>query len=212
MALLPSFGYATATWEDRNPWEWTPEDIQTVLNHSAWVREVSLEINPPAETPGRPRPKSSRASHGLATEFKAVVRWESGLPVRLARKTATLPDKGVGQYIVSISRLPLEFIEQSSGNGTIHHDQGAGLDKTALAERVAKASSLQRTGKDTIAASHGEWVESDFSPRVVIFFPLGDKPIQPEDREVGLVSQIGALAVRARFSLKEMVYRDRLEL
>jgi hypothetical protein len=212
MALLPPFGHATARWEDRNPWEWTPEDIQTVLNHSAWVREVSLEINPPVETPGHPKPKSSRPNHGVATEFRAVVRWESGLPVRLARKTASLPDKGVGQYMLSVSRLPLEFIEQSSGNGTIHRDQGAGLDKTALAERVAKSSSLQRSGKDAIPANHAEWVESDFSPRVVIFFPLSEKPIQPEDREVDLVSQIGALVVRARFSLKEMVYRDRLEL
>ena len=173
---------------------------------------MSLEINPPVETPARPRPKSSRPNHGVQSEFKALVRWESGLPVRLARKTATLPDKGVGQYMLSISRLPLEFIEQSSGNGTIHHDEGAGLDKTALAERVAKNSSLQRTGKDAIPANHAEWVESDFSPRVVIFFPLGANPIQPEDREVDLVSQIGALVVRAKFSLKEMVYRDRLEL
>ena len=212
MVLFPRFGHASATWEDRNPWEWTPDDIQTVLNHSAWVREVSLEINPPVETPGRPRPKNSRPSHGLPTEFKAVVRWESGLPVRLARKTASLPDKGVGQYIVSISRLPLEFIEQSSGSGTIHHDGGAGLDTSALAGRVAQSSSLRRDGKDPIPATHAEWVESDFSPRVVIFFPLTEKPILPEDHEVSVVSQIGALAVRAKFSLKEMVYRERLEL
>jgi hypothetical protein len=212
MALFPRFGHASATWEDRNPWEWTPQDIQTVLNHSAWVREVSLEINPPVETPGHAKPKGSRPSRGVQIDFKAVVRWESGLPVRQARKTASLPDKGVGQYVLSVSRLPLEFIEQSSGNGTIHHDQGAGLDKTALAERFAKSSSLQRNGKDAISANHAEWVDSDFSPRVVIFFPLGEKPIQPEDREVDLVSQVGALVVRAKFSLKEMVYRDRLEL
>jgi hypothetical protein len=29
---------------------------------------------------------------------------------------------------------------------------------------------------------------------------------------VDLVSQVGALVIRAKFSLKEMVYRDRLEL
>jgi hypothetical protein len=212
MALFPRFGHASAAWEDRNPWEWTPQDIQTVLNHSAWVQEVSLEINPPVDKSGRARPKGSRPVHGVQTDFKAVVRWESGLPVRLARKTATLQDKGLGQYVLSVSRLPLEFIEQSSGNGTIHRDQGAGLDKTALAERFAKSSSLQRTGKDAIPANHAEWVDSDFSPRVVIFFPLGASPIQPEDRDVDLVSQIGALVVRAKFSLKEMVYRDRLEL
>jgi hypothetical protein len=212
MALYPRFGHASATWEDRNPWEWTPQDIQTVLNRSAWVREVSLELNPPVDTSGRAQPKNARPSHGLATQFKAVVRWESGLPVRLARKTATLPDKGVGQYIVSVGRLPLEFIEQSSGSGTIHHDQGAGLDKTALAGQVAASSSLQRLGKDAIPANHAEWVESDFSPRVVIFFPRAEKLILPEDREVDLVSQIGSLVVRAKFSLKDMVYRDRLEL
>ena len=212
MALYPRFGHASATWEDRNPWEWTPQDIQTVLNRSAWVREVSLELNAPVDTSGRDKTKSSRPGHGMATQFKAVVRWESGLPVRLARKTATLPDKGVGQYVVSVGWLPLEFIEQASGSGTIHHDQGAGLDKTALAGQVAKSSSLQRLGKDAIPANHAEWVESDFAPRMVIFFPLTEKPIVAEDREVDLVSQIGGLLVRAKFSLKEMVYRDKMEL
>jgi hypothetical protein len=173
---------------------------------------VSLEITTPDEAAGRAKSKNSRTGRGMPSEFKAVVRWESGLPVRLARKTATLPDKGVGQYMVSVGRLPLEFIEQSSGSGKISHDRGAELDKTALAERVAKSSSLQRAGKDAIAANHAEWVESDFSPRVIIFFPLTGKPILPEDREVDLVSQIGGLLVRAKFSLKDMVYRDKLEL
>jgi hypothetical protein len=212
LAISPRFGYASATWEDRNPWEWTPQDIQAVLNRSAWVREVSLEIATQNESPSGAKPKTARQTHGMPSQFKSVVRWESGLPVRLARKTATLPDKGAGQYILSISRLPLEFIEQTSSNGTISHGREAGLDKTALAERVTKGTTLQRLGKDSIAANHAEWVESDFSPRVVIFFPLGAKPIQMDDREVDLVSEFGGLVVRAKFSLKEMIYRNKLEL
>lgn len=173
---------------------------------------MSLEIATPNETPGGAKPKTARSTHSMPSEFRSVVRWESGLPVRLARKTATLPDKGVGQYILSISRLPLEFIEQASANGTVTHGRGAELDKTALAELVTKGTTLQRLGKDSIAAIHSEWVESDFSPRVVIFFPPGAKPIQMEYRDVDLVSAFGGLLLRAKFSLKEMVYRDKLEL
>jgi len=207
VALFRSVGRSAGTWEDRNPPEWTPEDIQIILNHSAWTREVALEITPAAAAPGRAT-SNQKQGRGVPIEFKALVRWESGLPVRLARRAAPVP----AQYQLSINRLPLTFIEQTSGSGMVHRDQGESVMTPEVAARIAQNSFLQRNGKVPILANHAEWIEADFSPRVVIFFPLGADPISPEDREVSLVSQVGNLGVRARFVLKDMVYRGKLEL
>jgi hypothetical protein len=213
-ALIPWVGLASGPWEDRNPPEWTPEDIQTILNRSAWTREVSLEVTPSPTAPGRVTSNRQQQNHGrgVPIDFKALVRWESGLPVRLARRGDPRSEKTGGQYQLSINRLPLAFIEQTSGTGMVHNDQGASVMTPEVAERVAQNSTLDRTGKNPIRANHAEWIEAEFSPRIVIFFPLGADPIQAEDKEVNLVSQIGTLGVRARFTLKEMVYRGRLEL
>lgn len=94
----------------------------------------------------------------------------------------------------------------------VHNDQGASVMTPEVAERVAQNSTLDRNGKSPIHANHAEWIEAEFSPRIVIFFPVGADAIQAEDKEVNLVSQIGTLGVRARFTLKDMVYRGRLEL
>jgi hypothetical protein len=209
-ALYPLVGRCASTWEDRNPPEWTPEDIQIILNRSAWTREVTLEVTPSAAAPGQPAKRPQ--GHGVPIDFKALVRWESGLPVRLARRADPRSDKAGGQYQLSINRLPLAFIEQTSGSGMVHPDQGASVMTPEIAAQIAQNSTLERTGKNAIRANHAEWVEAEFSPRVVIFFPLGKDPIQAEDREVSLVSQVGALGVRARFLLKDMVYRGKLEL
>ena len=60
-------------------------------------------------------------------------------------------------------------------------------------------------------ASHAEWIEG-LSSRIVISIPRGDEPIQVEERDVSFASKVGPLVERATFSLKEMVYRGKLDL
>jgi hypothetical protein len=210
LAFFPPTGLAAEAWVEKKPGEWSPKDIQTILNQSPWAREARLEMNAPTASPGG-MPGGQREIGGMPAEFKVLVRWESGLPIRLARKNISPPNNPPGQYVLSISRLPTAYIAIASGG-----NRGRGAEKdpsrAELAERIAQSTTLQREGKDPISANHAEWAEDDFSPRMMIFFPLPRQPIRLEDREVGLICQIGAFVVRARFSLKRMVYRGALEL
>jgi hypothetical protein len=212
MALLPALGPAAEGWANMIPAGWTAEDIHAILNQSPWSREVDLELDPKWAPRARARVKSTRRDNRLQTEFRVLVRWESGLPVRLARDPNWLPDNGVGQYQLSISRLPLALIEQSSGSGPARRSQGEGLLTDEMAERIARSTSLQTNNKAPIKATHAEWMKAEFSPRIMISFSPGEHPIRIEDGEIALNSQLGNLVLHAAFSLKDMVYRGRLEL
>lgn len=212
LGLFPALGHAADAWANMIPAEWTPEDIHAILNRSPWSREVDLELDPAWAPRARARAKSTRRDNRLQTEFRVLVRWESGLPVRLARDPNWLPDSGVGQYQLSVSRLPLAFIEQSSGSGPARRSQGEGLLTAEMTDRIARSTSLQINSKAPIRATHAEWMKAEFSPRIMISFSPGEHPIRIEDGEVALVSQLGTLVLHAAFPLKEMVYRGKLEL
>ena len=204
-SILPRNAYSAERWMERHPEEWNPSDIQDVLNRSAWVREVTLNSVPdPKEDP-----KQQKAQRPGLTQFKAVVRWESGLPVRLARRAASLPDKGVNRYIVSLTRLPLEYMAAAaapSGRGSIDATQDA------VAAQLTSSATIDRPGKEPIRAERAYWVYADFSPRVDVVFPRDKNPIAAEEWEATVNGRAGDFLVRARFSLKEMVYRGELEL
>jgi hypothetical protein len=214
LALLPPAARAALTWVDKKPSEWSPKDIQTILNQSPWVRDVVLELNAAAATgaAGTPAARSdSRGKAGGMVDYKVVVRWESGLPVRLARRTPPATYNGVPQYLLSVGRVPIAFASVLSGGkqGRKANDE---TDRAALSEQILKSSTLQREGRTPIRAVYVDWVEADFESRILISFPREPQPIELADREVTLVGQIGPLLVRAPFLVDKMQYRGNLEL
>jgi hypothetical protein len=217
LALLPPAGLAAKGWVDKKPAEWSPSDIQTILNRSAWTREAGLEFTPDAiDAPGGKTGRRATAVEGLSdkrtlTGFKVLVRWESGLPVRLARRTASPANNDTEHYVLSISRVPTAFLAALSPAGQARQDATTGPNTADMA-RIAQFSSLQRDGKDPIPADRADWSASDFESRIMISFSKGSQPIELPDREVTFVSRIGDLIVRTPFILKEMVYRGKLEL
>src|SRR5262249_9224466 len=183
---------------------WTPEDILTILNRSAWVREVPLEL-PSAESGTTRGTKSGR---GSPTQFSVVVRWESGLPVRLARRIATPAGSVPERYVVSVSRLPLASLGAYAGR-----QHGEELSKSEVAAHLAATAVIEQGGKGmAIRAEKAEWQVSELSQRVNISFPRSQNPIELAEGDVVVAGQMGGLGFKARFALKPMVYREKLEL
>jgi hypothetical protein len=148
----------------------------------------------------------------LATEFAVVVRWESGLPIRLARKMASASNSGTPEYLVSISRLPLPFIGSMSGKPLSRAGSDERLIRAEVATQMAQTAYLERPGKDAIAAKGAIWLELGFTQAILISFPHGPKPISLSDSEVSLTARAGSLTLYTRFALNTMVYRGKLEL
>jgi len=195
-------------WSEKHPAEWNTKDIDLILNHSAWVREVPLEMDRTAAGLA----KGAGPAGEVATQFKVLVRWESALPVRLARDRGARPEKSAAEYGLSISRLPLQFTAVALNGGVSSHSGETSRSKGEVSAQILNSTSLLRNGKGPVAATRAEWVDADFSTRIVISFAAAQQPIQLEDREVMFLAHIGSLAVRARFVLSGMVYEGRLDL
>ena len=116
----------------------------------AWLRSLGKDEKRVAAAEG------ARDKRTL-TEYTVVVRWESGLPVRLARKGTPVPEYAAAHYVLSVSRMPIAFMAAMVGGAQAK-------DRLALAQQMLQSSSLQWGGKDSIPADHAEWTESDFEP------------------------------------------------
>ncbi len=213
LVYLPP-GRAADTWMDKKPAEWDSDDIQTILSRSGWARVTSPELTPSSLRAGKKKGKRVAAAEGLSdkrtlTDFKVLICWESGLPVRLARKNNAPATVSAPHYVLSMSRMPIAFMSALVGGGKAGKEAA---DKQEIASQILKTSSLQREGKNPIHADSAEWVEGQFEPRVVISFPQDRQTIEFSDRTVTFTTQIGTLVIRALFPLKDMFYRGNLEL
>jgi hypothetical protein len=210
LTLFPTTGHAADAWMGTDPAQWVPADILAILNRSSWVKGVNPELSPAWLRSVEKSGKRVAAAEGVRdkrtlTEFTVLVRWESGLPVRLARKSTSVPEYAAAHYVLSVSRMPIAFMAAMVGGAQAK-------DREALAQQMLQSSSLQWGGKASIPADHAEWTESDFEPRIMISFPQGSQPLESSDGVVTFVSQMGFLLLRVSFPLRKMVYRGKLEL
>jgi hypothetical protein len=212
LAGLSARAMADDSWTTAHPDEWTPHEIDTVLNHSPWVHEVVLGVPVSALARGRGKAGPIEQAAGVPSEFAALVRWESALPVRLARRLTAAPDGGQTRYLLSISRLPLGFLGEALGRDPDRAPSGEDQNRARVAAAALRTAVLQRTGKPPIRAAGTSWAEDAFSPRLLIEFRPGGELIQLADLTVTLVTQIDTVLLRAVFVPKKMRFRGRLEL
>jgi hypothetical protein len=210
LAVFQPSAFPAGSWLDKNPDQWTADDLDKVLDRSEWVRQVMLTY-----VPSVPRNKPNRRYEGVerSSEFNCQVRWESGLPMRLARRFTPAPtvthDKS---YVLSINNLPLAFLADSLGHISGRLGQNQDGVKDNITTPLRQSALLQREGKEAIHAMRADWVRTDFESSVMVTFPVSQHTIQLNDNEVTFFSQIGVFRVRAAFSLKRMTYRGNLEL
>jgi hypothetical protein len=143
---------------------------------------------------------------GGPPEFHALVRWESALPIRLAKqiKSAPSPD----QYMLSVSGLPTMSRRPSSG-------QEAGAGEAQLSEmiaRISQATRLSPKGKAAMTPTSVINREGDGPPMLTFTFDGESHPIEAKDKEVVFTTAIGPLKVRAKFVMKDMIYEGKLEV
>jgi hypothetical protein len=139
---------------------------------------------------------------GGAPQFHAVVRWESALPIRLALKKED--ERRLDQYLITVTGFP--------ETGRRQPDGGAQPVSAQAQNRMKESARLERKGKDPIPASSAEMAETGGARIMQFTFRAGVDPIQAQDKEVQFVASIGPMQIKAKFTLKEMVYEGKLEL
>lgn len=149
----------------------------------------------------------------MPISYRAIVRWESARPIQEALKTP-LPESLANAYVISVSGVPV------LGAGRHHSEEGdtdstvsKGLSEEVL-ERIKNLTYLQPKGKSPAQPSVVQKgsISSSGTPTLLFGFPRDVLPLTAEDREVIFMTQLGAIDIKTKFSLKDMMYHKELAL
>lgn len=193
-------GAAAEFWDQKDPKDWTAEEVERLLNRSPWARQVmassatgtlgsrsrpGMDIGGVGIGMGRRRGNPTQRSAG----GKATVRWESAQPMRDAAKVA-LPDQFKGHYCIGVYGLdtPREDLD----------------DLKQFATLEPKGSELAQAGIASAQIGPPSGILLGFSRDLL--------DISRDDKEVTFACQISQLAVRVKFNPQEMNYHGRLAL
>jgi len=215
------------SWNSKPPSDWTQTEIQDLLSRSPWAKEVTVSDNGPGidyshgnagggrgnsplpaggSIPGLPSgPPMGRPffPQDGPQRFKAIVRWDSALPIREAMHAKPSKDFDQNYIVVVTGDLP--------DMGRIVGADGQTLDEVRL-ESVKQYTRLERKGSPILLSRMAATPDGYPSGGGTLFYFERRDPILAEDKQLMFVTRVGAYEVRARFSLKDMLYRGKLEL
>lgn len=218
-------------WNKKEPADWSSEEIDQLTTKSPWSKPVNAQM--PTDQGGYgsqggqggqgggmggPRVggipgmggggmggggmgggRRGRGG-GQATEsYKGTVRWESAKPIGEALKTP-LPEAFANHYVISVSGFPL-----STGRRRSQDDS----DNTDNLDRLKSVTYLQPKDKRDLQPGVVQQ-QTSYSGSVLFGFSRELVTLKPEDKEVAFITQFGRLNVKAKFNLKEMLYRGEL--
>ncbi len=129
---------------------------------------------------------------------EALVRWESALPIREADHSR-IKDDPAANYILSLTGDVPMLGEKSTAETE--------ADLQARLEALKQYTKLEKKGGPIYLSKIGQAPGSG----TLFYFERNDL-IRLQDREVTFVTRLGPIEVKAKFPLKEMVYRGKLEL
>jgi len=202
-------------WNERKPEEWTDDEREILLTKSPWAREATVDFNSGGGLgPARSRSTMSRRSGptvvpsgdpGAAVNpghSKAIVRWESALPIREANRQQ-LKDDPAANYILSVvGDLPM-----LSGGGNDESDS----EFQQRLEMLKEYSKLEKRGDPIYLVKIGRLKGPPEKSGTLFYFERNDL-IQLGDHQVTFVTKLGPLSVKCKFPLHDMMYHGKLEL
>ena len=210
--------WAKDFWNDKKAADWTDDEIQQMLNKSPWAKDASIfdsaahkGLSSAPRTTGTSRRSGGRTANtgnaaplpGSPATWKAIVRWESALPVREAEKAAKSKDAEENYILALIGDIP---------------GVGAPSDDDEPAERQQKLENLKESTRlerrdDPLELQQVKIApKTPLSPAGTLFYFSRVLPIMPNDKQVTFVTKVGPLEVKCKFTLRDMLYRGNLEL
>ncbi len=223
----------------KTPDKWSARDTDRILTSSPWAQTANASFAGAEDREPPPGPLPGAESAGMAGSRGAtdgrwdggvgknqrggtptlpvLIRWDSALPIREAAAHANQPvpvtagDPAKDYVITVIGLVPAkryrdkgQLTAASSSDDTID-----ARDPEELLEGLMSNARLLRHGNRSLAPEN---VKLDGATGVVhIFFPRTD-PISEGEKDVVFTTRFGALTVERTFRLRDMVYRDHLEL
>jgi hypothetical protein len=195
-------GAETEFWEQKDPAQWTPEEINRLLTKSPWAREVSGAMGAgrgeSGDSGGHARiplgqlgsiPLPRRLGRSAGPKRAGSIRWESAAPILAAAKTRLPPDF-MGHYVIGVKGFPLP------------EDRLDDLKQFAV--MTPKGRELAQAGIVHLAEGAEDLLLFGFEADIL--------QITRRDHEVEFAVRIGSATLKASFRPKEMDYRGELAI
>jgi hypothetical protein len=202
--------YAKEFWNERKPSDWTAEEIELLLHKSPWAKEASISYyggqnGPLGNGQSNRRSNASNRSSPSAlspADFKAIIRWESALPVREVLKMNTLVDVEKFYILNMVGDVP-------SIGATPDADPS---QRAARFETLKQVTKLEHKGDEILLSRVAVAPKSDLSLAGTLFYFSRDLALRPEDKQATFSTKLGPIDVKCKFTLKDMMYQGKLEL
>jgi hypothetical protein len=201
--------WAREFWNEKKPADWTAEEIALLLNKSPWAKEAAVSYyggqnGPLNNNPGnsgnqRARRNASSGTSPSATspaEWKAIIRWESALPVREAMTAPASPDVEKFYILNMVGDVP---------------SVGATPDEARF-EALRQVTKLEHKGDAILLSRVAVARKTALSLSGTLFYFSRDLALRVEDRQATFSTKLGPIDVKCKFTLRDMMYRGKLEL
>jgi len=217
----PLQAFSSDFWNKRDPSEWTSEEVSQLTSKSPWAKEVSANYTP---TGGQNRGmgggggggmggggmgggRRSRGGTGMPTQgYKGTIRWESAKPIIEALK-APLADPFKDHYVISVTGFPLN----SDGGRSRSQSEDSDASMQDVLDHLKGVTFLQpKTKRDIQPGIVQQPANGRYGSTVLFGFSKEVLALQPEDKEVTFITSFGRIDLKAKFNLKEMLYKGEL--
>lgn len=196
-------------WDEKFPENWSKDEINRLLNDSPWAQKAVVKFNGGpggaggflfggAVSPGDAvQYEGAGAAKNEGGKFSATVTWESAKPICDARKGT--PDGARQFFIIGLTGNFPDAAKPEPDEAISAAEQRA--------EMLRTYTKLERKGDSAIYLDHiqpqkdGEW-----------FYFSRLEGIKLAHKEITFTTKLGPLEFKAKFVLKDMLYRGKLEL
>jgi hypothetical protein len=226
-------------WQTKPYTDWSDKDIQKIETNSPWSKQVTVALpeggggsgkgggkrggNNASELEGAGGGLSNGGNAGRNTGVQDVggssipsggssglsltVSWRTALPVR----EAVAKQKFGDQAATSADAKKMIDEEQKVYAIMVTGLPGRALRSDKLKETLLKSTELLVKGKDPIAPSDVQVGGNEQRALVLFIFPK-TSPLSLDDKDVEFSTKLGALIVKQKFHLKDMVFNGKLDL
>ncbi len=200
-------------WNEKKPADWTPDEVELLLNKSPWAKEATISYyggqnGPLSNTLPGERRRSGNASSGTSPSamspaaWKAMLRWQTALPVREALKLDPSPDFDKFYILNMVGDVP-------SIGATPDEDA---TQRAARFETLKQVTKLEHKGDEILLSRVAVSPKNDFSLAGTLFYFSRGLALRLEDKQAIFSTKLGPIDVKCKFTLKDMMYRGSLEL
>jgi hypothetical protein len=199
-------------WNEKKPEDWSEDEVQEILTRSPWAKEGAVSVFGGAggsllnrngamnrsgnmSSTGRQRTNTTQTTQGDSPDlrYKAIVRWQSALPIREALKEKAMEGVADNYILALVGDLTLADPEEDEAQ------RQSRLDMMKQSTRLEKhGGSIPLTNLQTVKKLG-----------TLFYFPRAE-PIK--DGQVTFLTKLGPVEVKCKFTVKEMMYHGKLEL